>query len=471
MYRISVIIAHILLVASVSYAADAADVVGQISQVQGDRLEIEIRAGVALKRGDRVEIVVDLPGVGEAQVATAAVTGLASSTARGEPPRTSATAQVELATGKVKRGQTVRILSRSMNEGSEAKSGGDSDRIESLFNGADLTGWKVQSGDGQSWGVEGGSLVTSGAPPGWLYSERQYGDFQLSLEYRISKDGDSGIGIRTPWLDAARQPPLQPLQIQIVDDDSARPEIKNGWQTGALWTLVAPSARQTRSTGQWNSLTITAYRRQVAVAINGAVVVNVNLDDYTDWAARMPGVKQERGHICLQTYRGRTEFRNLLIKPLSAAPPVAPPEDSQPLRVDRIDIVNKGIYRASFSATGSDPQTSRAGMFQNVQLTEDTTTIPARSGTVFGFQFVVVGVPNGRYVPVRIVARYPKDSFQDPQTGEPVSQEEFNDVPKLNTTASRYVQLGSSGNTGVWTYEVWCQGRKYAEQQFSVVPP
>jgi hypothetical protein len=355
-----------------------------------------------------------------------------------------------------------------MNEGGEAKSEGDSDRIESLFNGADLTGWKVQSGDGQSWGVEGGSLVTSGTPPGWLYSERQYGDFQLSLEYRISKDGDSGIGIRTPWLDAARQPPLQ---IQIVDDDSALPEIREGWQTGGLWTLAVPSSRQTRSTWQWNSLTITAYRRQVAVAINGAVVVNLNLDNYTDWAARMPSVKQERGHICLQSYRGRTEFRNLLIKPLSAAPPITPPEDTQPIRVDRIDIVNKGIYRASFSATGSDPLTSRAGMFKNVQLAVDTTTIPARSGTVFGFRFVVVGVPNGRQVPVRIIARYPGGVFQDPQTGETVSQEEFNDVPKLNAMAGRYVQLSSSGNTGVWTYEIWCQGRKYAEQQFSVVPP
>jgi hypothetical protein len=204
---------------------------------------------------------------------------------------------------------------------------------------------------------------------------------------------------------------------------------------------------------------VIAYRRQLAVSINGTQVVNTNLDTYAEWNERMCGVNQDRGYIGLQSWRGRTEFRNIVVKHLGAAPPLAPPAADQTTRVDRIDIVEKGIYRSE----------SNPGSFEGLQLAEDTATIPAQTGTIFGFRYVVVGEPSVRNLPLRVVLIYPEAGLQNPQTGKTVHSEEYYDSPRITARAARYHKLGSWGWVfGVWTYQIWYQGRKYAEQQFTV---
>jgi hypothetical protein len=64
-----------------------------------------------------------------------------------------------------------------------------------LFNGKDLTGWHVMGTP--AWKVEDGVLVCTGEGGGWLRSDKQYENFVLRLEFRISKGGNSGIFIRS----------------------------------------------------------------------------------------------------------------------------------------------------------------------------------------------------------------------------------------------------------------------------------
>ena len=62
-----------------------------------------------------------------------------------------------------------------------------------LFNGKNLEGWKVYNGQESAWGTEDGLLFTRGGNGGWLMTQKVYADFELRLEYKMSKRGDSGV--------------------------------------------------------------------------------------------------------------------------------------------------------------------------------------------------------------------------------------------------------------------------------------
>src|SRR4051794_955346 len=67
-----------------------------------------------------------------------------------------------------------------------------------LFNGKDMTGWKRHGGKKDTWGVEKGILFVNKGGGGWLMTEKQYSDFELRLEFKVPKGGNSGVALRSP---------------------------------------------------------------------------------------------------------------------------------------------------------------------------------------------------------------------------------------------------------------------------------
>jgi Flp pilus assembly protein TadD len=100
MRRVLVISAMVLIGLAWATPTPAAQIAGKVTQVQGETLYITPSPGVTLHEGDRVEVFVDLPGVGEAQVATATVARVLVK---------SVSAKVLQATGQVAPGQQVRM--------------------------------------------------------------------------------------------------------------------------------------------------------------------------------------------------------------------------------------------------------------------------------------------------------------------------------------------------------------------------
>src|SRR5438876_6118229 len=71
--------------------------------------------------------------------------------------------------------------------------------FQALFNGKDLSGWKVYNGKDSAWGAADGLLFTTGERGGgWLMTENEYGDFELILEYKVPKGGNSGVAVHSP---------------------------------------------------------------------------------------------------------------------------------------------------------------------------------------------------------------------------------------------------------------------------------
>ena len=88
-----------------------------------------------------------------------------------------------------------------------------------LFNGKDLSGWKVIGGSPTAWKVEDGLLYCGGGGGSWLATTDEYANFELELEFRLPEGGNSGVFLRTPEVS---EPSSKGMEIQILDDPSPR---------------------------------------------------------------------------------------------------------------------------------------------------------------------------------------------------------------------------------------------------------
>jgi anti-sigma factor RsiW len=185
---------------------------------------------------------------------------------------------------------------------------------DSFFNGKDLTGWeKVGKGD---WTVEDGILRTRGADnPGWLATRRDYGDFELELEYRLGPRGNSGVFVHA-WKEG-HPSGGQFLEIQLIDDQAHNTAGKvNG--TAAIFGVVASRPVVQSIPGTWHKLNIRAKGRRLQVSFDTRPVVDANLDDYATSFQRFPGLMRSTGRIGLQHFGTPVDFRKIQIRELAA---------------------------------------------------------------------------------------------------------------------------------------------------------
>jgi hypothetical protein len=198
-----------------------------------------------------------------------------------------------------------------------------------LFNGKDLTGWRApRKGGKDDWGVGSAAgtpgvlssvQVGIGAGHGdWLMTEKEYGDFELRLEFKVYKGANSGVALRAPL---KGNPAEEGMEIQILDDPSHK-GLKEWQHTGSIYGVVPPTKVATRAVGEWNRYRIVCKGRQVTVELNDEKVVDANLDAYKKTFEKVhPGILRDRGHIGLQRLAGRVEFRNIFIKELEPEVP------------------------------------------------------------------------------------------------------------------------------------------------------
>jgi hypothetical protein len=190
-----------------------------------------------------------------------------------------------------------------------------------LFNGKDLTGWKVrEGGDPKVWGAEKGLLYVNGKGGDWLMTEKEYSDFELRLEFKLPKAGNSGVALRcalkgNPHLEAG-------MEIQLLDDPWYLDEknykgLKPTQKTGSIYGVVPPSKDALKPVGEWNQMRITANGPRITVELNSEKIVDADLRDHKDKAKEHKGMLNSKGHLGLQSHDGRVEFRRLYVKELT----------------------------------------------------------------------------------------------------------------------------------------------------------
>lgn len=183
-----------------------------------------------------------------------------------------------------------------------------------LFDGKSLAGWKAIDGPPESWGAENGVLFTTGKGGGWLSTEKQYGDFEVKLEFNVPPGGNSGVFLRAPH---QGNPAFAGMEIQVLDDAAKEYEKLEPYQyCGSLYDVVAANPRAAKPAGQWQQMHIVCHGQSVKVTLNGKSIIDANLGAHPDKVPTHPGLKRTSGHVGLQNHGNRVEFRNIEIRQL-----------------------------------------------------------------------------------------------------------------------------------------------------------
>jgi len=180
-----------------------------------------------------------------------------------------------------------------------------------LFNGKDLTGW-VTTGN---WLVEDDGVLAIKPRPGeegwqrfdaYLYTEKQYGDYILDLEFKIPPKGNSGVFVRI----ADRKDPVEKgIEVQIMDSYGETKELGNH-DNGGIIRTVGPNKNMSKPAGEWNRMIVTCKGHNMKVKLNGEQIIDIELNE-TPMKDR-----PLKGYIALQDHGLPLWFRNIKIKEL-----------------------------------------------------------------------------------------------------------------------------------------------------------
>jgi hypothetical protein len=180
----------------------------------------------------------------------------------------------------------------------------------SLFNGKDLTGWRLTNPKAVSgWSVIDGVLNNNPVqekgkphkPYGNLRTDQEFADFNLTLETNVAKDagkGNSGVYLRGIY------------EVQIIDSFGQPLDPHN---MGALYSRITPTETAEKPAGQWQTLDITLVQRHVTVILNGKKIIdNKPLLGCTGgalWSDQM-----RPGPIFLQGDHSGANYRNMILR-------------------------------------------------------------------------------------------------------------------------------------------------------------
>jgi hypothetical protein len=177
---------------------------------------------------------------------------------------------------------------------------------EKLFNGKDLSGWKVYGTE--KWYVDSNGLLVSESGPdkgyGYLGTTADYGDFEVELEFKQEANGNSGVFIRST-VDGTK---VSGWQVEVAPPGNDTGGIYESYGRG--W-LIKPDPEKDKALkfGEWNKMKIVVNGDRVTSYVNGVEMV-----DYTD-----EKIGAGKGGVLLQIHDGggiKVYWRNIVLKKL-----------------------------------------------------------------------------------------------------------------------------------------------------------
>jgi hypothetical protein len=184
-----------------------------------------------------------------------------------------------------------------------------------LFNGTDLAGW---IGETDKYHVQDGKIVCPKQKGGRMFTEKQYSDFILRFEFKLTSGANNGLGIRTPL---EGNPAYTGMEIQILDNTADKWKDLKPWQYhGSIYGVAAAKRGHLKPLGQWNYEEVTAKGKQITVKLNGVAILDADIDQLSTSPTLdgkdHPGLKRKKGHIGFLGHGSHLEFRNIRIKQL-----------------------------------------------------------------------------------------------------------------------------------------------------------
>jgi hypothetical protein len=204
-----------------------------------------------------------------------------------------------------------------------------------LFDGKTTHGWHTYgaTGIGAAWKVNDGTLwLDTSSKQDWqiknggdIVTDEEFENFDLRLEWKISKNGNNGVMFYVhedkpkynwPWETGP--------EMQILDNEGHADGKIHKHRAGDLYDLIASRVETVKPVGEWNQVEIKSLNGQLDLYLNGTNVVSTRMWD-DNWRALIAGSKfksmpafgtYHKGHIALQDHGNMVWFRNVMVKRL-----------------------------------------------------------------------------------------------------------------------------------------------------------
>lgn len=174
---------------------------------------------------------------------------------------------------------------------------------EPIFNGKDLSGWTIYGTE--KWYVEDGLLVCESGPDkeyGYLGTEKQYKDFELTLEFKQGADGNSGVFFRS----SIEGTKITGWQAEVAPPGNNTGGIYESYGRG--WLIKPdPEKDEFLKFGQWNTMKLRVRGDLVETWLNGNKMITFKDEK----------IGEATGIIALQIHSGggiKVKWRNLNIR-------------------------------------------------------------------------------------------------------------------------------------------------------------
>lgn len=174
---------------------------------------------------------------------------------------------------------------------------------------------------GVEWTVKDGLLEAGSKRGTWLVSEKEYADFILEFEVKLTEVGNSGVALRSPL---KGDPAFDGMELQIADF-RYNMQAKDSELTGGIYRAIAPTKQVYKPT-EWNKVRIELKGTALKATINGELIQDVDLSKFDQVIKRHDGSdavpikdRPRRGHIGFQHLSRKDEpvvYRNVRIKEL-----------------------------------------------------------------------------------------------------------------------------------------------------------
>ena len=213
--------------------------------------------------------------------------------------------------------------------GAAATTGFDSAGYQPLFDGKTTAGWHTygKTTASPAWKAADGvlSLDTSIKDAGDLVTDNEFANFDLKLEWKISKNGNSGV-IFLIQEDTAKYDKTYKSgpEMQVLDNDGHSDGKITKHRAGDLYDLIKSTSEPVKPVGEWNQAELIVNKGKLDLILNGVTTVSTTLWD-DNWKKLVAGSKFKdmpnwgtftSGKIALQDHGNVVSYRNIVIKKL-----------------------------------------------------------------------------------------------------------------------------------------------------------
>lgn len=216
------------------------------------------------------------------------------------------------------RWRNIGIRELTPEEANEALDTHEGVAFRSLFNGADLTGWK---GATENYEVVNGAIRCRQGHGGVLHTKDEFANFIVRLEFRLPPGGNNGLAIRTP---GDGDPAYSAMcELQVLDSEHPKyANLDDRQYHGSAYGMAAATRGFLRDAGEWNFQQVTVDGSRIRVELNGNLILDTDLSEVTEYMADRdhPGKDRASGYFGFAGHNDPVEFRNISIRRLPDTP-------------------------------------------------------------------------------------------------------------------------------------------------------